>query len=230
MQHMRLRPANRRIHERSWHAYLAGSGRLVSCIRLRARMLMPLQVRCSGFQNTAQGKCHRCYWQGQECTFQLTSDGSAGALLRAVAESYTHGSPDRWLAGPAPVVNTGRGTFELEPRSLHPQINLYHPATFQEKCWTVYTMVDMQSARRPDRQATLGVFDIHHAETYADELATDTSNMWAGSPGCIDCRFGDGGMRHSTNSASGTAGRTLAVMSLSNLVHNFNATPRQSQQ
>ncbi|OAQ62606.1 hypothetical protein VFPFJ_11401 [Purpureocillium lilacinum] len=172
---------------------------------------MPLQVRCSGFQNTAQGKCHRCYWQGQECTFQPISDDSAGTLLRAVAESYTHGSRDRWLAGPAPVVNTGR-------------------ATFQEKCWTVYTTVDMQSARRPDRQATLGVFDIHHAETYADELATDTSNMWAGSPGCIDCRFGEGGMRHSTDSASGTAGRTLAVMSLSNLVHNFNATPRRSQQ
>ncbi|KAL3952686.1 hypothetical protein ACCO45_012653 [Purpureocillium lilacinum] len=29
---MRLRPANRRIHERSWHAYLAGSARFDAAV------------------------------------------------------------------------------------------------------------------------------------------------------------------------------------------------------
>ncbi|OAQ59510.1 hypothetical protein VFPFJ_11576 [Purpureocillium lilacinum] len=99
--HMRLRPANQPIHERSWHAYLADSGRWVSCTGLRARMRMSLQVRCSSFQNTTQGKCQRCYCRGQECTFQPISDDITDALLRAVAESYSHGSRDRWLADPA---------------------------------------------------------------------------------------------------------------------------------
>ncbi|KAJ6443575.1 kinetochore protein fta4 [Purpureocillium lavendulum] len=153
---------------------------IMACLYCRQR-----KIRCSGFQNTAEGKCQNCYWRKQECIFQPISTDVSGAVLKSVITNHIHQENRKtWMPGPSHLVGAASGQgFRVATMPPFSQASsIHHAVPLPQVPFFVYSRADMEEPRPAKRRKTMQERSVNRAGPAEPKASTArAASLSAGS-------------------------------------------------